>query len=103
MKKIIFLSFSIFLFYNYLNAFSVGEKIFKERCYSCHGESAELNAFGHSRKIAGWHPRRIERILNDYKRGTYGGRMADVMQEQVADLSPYEMRSLAEYISYLGR
>jgi cytochrome c553 len=80
---------------------TIGGQIFKERCSSCHGEFAQLNAFGYSRMIAGWHPRRIQKVLTDYKRGTYGGAMKDVMQGQVADLSPEQIRSLSKYINML--
>ena len=70
------------------------------KCAGCHGRNAEKSALGKSKIIAGWKPSKMEYALYGYKNGTYGGSMKGLMKGQVADLSNYQIRLLAEFISH---
>jgi len=73
------------------------------RCAGCHGAKAEKHALGVSKVIAELNATEIETALNGYKAGTFGGPMKGVMKGQVKDLNETQIKSLALYISKLGK
>ncbi len=77
-----------------------GEQVFA-KCAGCHGAKAEKKALGKSQVIAGWPADKIQKALEGYKSGTYGGVMKSIMQGQVKNLSDAEIKAVAEYISKL--
>jgi len=75
-----------------------GATLFKT-CATCHGANAEKHALNKSQVIKGWDAAKIEKALNGYKDGSYGGAMKGVMKGQVARLSDADIKALAGYIS----
>ena len=71
-------------------------------CAGCHGQMGEKAALGKSEVIHGWSASKITDALNGYKDGTYGGAMKGVMAGQAKNLSEYDIKLLAEYISTMG-
>ncbi len=78
---------------------SDGASIFKRKCASCHGSTAEKSALGKSQIIKGWESGKIVSALQGYKEGSYGGAMKGLMASQVASLSQNDMEALANFIS----
>ena len=76
-----------------------GATLFKQKCATCHGQSAEKSALNVSEVIAGWEVSRTVDALNGYKAGTYGKNMKGMMQGQVKMISDSEIKALAEFIS----
>lgn len=73
------------------------------KCAGCHGQNGELHALGKSQIINEWDESKIENALLGYKNGTFGGNMKGVMKAQVVNLSEADIKSLATYISKMGK
>jgi len=70
-------------------------------CAACHGSHAEKSALNKSQVIQGWSVTKIEKALQGYKDGSYGGAMKGIMKGQASKLNDAEIKALAEYISKL--
>ncbi len=77
-----------------------GASLYKA-CVGCHGINGDKAALGKSQIIKGWDESKIEKALQGYKAGTYGGPMKGVMKGQAARLSDTDIKALAGYISTL--
>lgn len=73
------------------------------KCSGCHGQNGELHALGKSQIINEWDEAKIESSLLGYKDGTYGGNMKGIMKGQVMQLNEIDIKSLANYISKMGK
>ncbi len=78
-----------------------GAMLFKQKCATCHGQSAEKKALNASQIIAGWDKAKLLEALHGYKDGSYGAAMKGMMQGQVKALSDADMDALADHISSL--
>ncbi len=72
-----------------------------QKCAACHGSHAEKSALNQSAVIAEWDAARIASAIKGYQKGTYGGAMKTLMQNQVKDLSADDIEALAHYIANL--
>jgi cytochrome c553 len=104
-KVIIFLTSVCFCA---LNASSIvtheqklGEYIFHNHCYSCHGINGEKTALNQSRVIRGMSQQELFLLLQQYKTTSYSEKMKKLMSAQVKNLNKKELEALAEYISHL--
>jgi cytochrome c553 len=70
-------------------------------CSSCHGAHGEKKALGKSQTIGGWDVAKVEKALQGYKDGTYGGAMKAIMKGQASKLNDAQIKALAEHISKL--
>ncbi len=77
-----------------------GADIYKG-CAGCHGEKAEKKAFGKSKVISGWSALDIEKALNGYKNGSYGGAFKDVVKGRITDYSFEDIKAVSTYIEGL--
>lgn len=77
-----------------------GKALFKV-CSSCHGQNAQKKALNASQVIQGWPKEKVEKALNGYKNGTYGGAMKGIMIGQAKSLDDTKIKALASYISTL--
>jgi len=69
-------------------------------CKACHGVKGEINVTTQSKSHvpANLTKAEVEKALNGYKDGTYGGPMKALMKGQVAKLTDADIKALAEYI-----
>ena len=69
-------------------------------CKACHGAKGEINTTTQSKSHvpANLTKAEVEKALNGYKDGTYGGPMKALMKGQVAKLTDADIKALAEYI-----
>jgi len=72
-----------------------------QKCAACHGNHAEKSALNQSAVIGEWDSKRIADSIIGYQKGTYGGAMKTLMQNQVKDLSTVQVEALSEYIANL--
>jgi len=73
-----------------------------ESCQPCHGVNAERNALGKSRIIADFNQEEIIDAIEGYQNGTRNiYEMGGLMKGQVIDLTDYETKILANYITNL--
>ncbi|WP_345986377.1 c-type cytochrome [Sulfurimonas sp. HSL-1656] len=72
-----------------------------QKCAACHGNHAEKMALNQSAVIGEWESKRIADAIIGYQKGTYGGAMKTLMQNQVKELSPVQVEALSEYIANL--
>jgi len=77
-----------------------GAALYK-KCAGCHGAKGEKKALGKSKVIAGWAAADVEKALNGFKDGSYGGAMKGLMKGQVSSLDDTKIKELSEYISTL--
>ncbi len=77
-----------------------GAALFK-KCAGCHGAKGEKKALGKSKVIGGLAAADIEKALNGYKDGSYGGAMKGLMKGQVTALSGDDIKTLGAYIEGL--
>jgi len=77
-----------------------GAALFK-KCAGCHGAKAEKKALGKSQVIAGWDAAKVEKALNGYKDGSYGGAMKGLMKGQIASYSADDIKAVAKYVEGL--
>ncbi len=75
--------------------------LYANRCSSCHGINAEKSALNASAVIAQWDSKQIQKALEGYKNGTFGGKMKGIMQAQSKSLSDEEIKLLSDYITTL--
>jgi len=98
MKKLVM----VFAFISALSMLAVassdGESLYL-RCKGCHGASGEKHALGTSELLQKQSAADIEKKLNGYKNGTFGGEKKSVMESQAKRLSESDIKTLAEYIS----
>ena len=69
------------------------------KCVGCHGADGTKAAAGTGKPLKGMKAPDIEKALQGYKDGTYGGEKKGMMTRFVSDLSPADMKALAEYIA----
>jgi len=67
-------------------------------CAGCHGQNFEKSAMGKSKIVKDMSKADIEKALNGYKNGSYGGAMKGIMKGQVAKLSADDIKAVAEKI-----
>jgi cytochrome c553 len=73
------------------------------KCAGCHGADGKTKALGKSAPIAGRAAADVVKDLEGYKAGTLNKNgMGGVMKGQ-ANMSPEDMKAVAEYISTLGK
>jgi cytochrome c553 len=73
------------------------------KCAGCHGANGKTKALGKSAPIAGMAAADVVKDLEGYKAGTLNKNgMGGVMKGQ-ANMSPEDMKAVAEYISKLGK
>ncbi|MHC3994092.1 c-type cytochrome [Thiomicrolovo sp. ZZH C-3] len=72
-----------------------------QKCAACHGNQGEKMALNQSAAIGEWESKRIADAIIGYQKGTYGGAMKTLMQNQVKDLTPVQVEALSEYIANL--
>ena len=72
-----------------------------QKCAACHGNHAEKMALNQSAVIGEWESKRIADAIIGYQKGTYGGAMKTLMQNQVKELTPVQVEALSEYIANL--
>jgi cytochrome c553 len=84
-----------------MSVLSANGKALYTKCVACHGVKAEKKALGKSKVIKGWEASKIEKSLQGYKKGTYGGAMKGVMKGQVATYTDAQIKEVSKYISGL--
>lgn len=69
-------------------------------CKACHGVKGEINITTQSKSFvpANLTKAEIEKALNGYKDGSYGGAMKGLMKGQVAKLTDADIKALADYM-----
>jgi len=67
-------------------------------CTGCHGKDFEKPALGKSKVVKDMTKADIEKALNGYKDGSYGGAMKGMMKGQVAKLSAEDIKAIAEKV-----
>jgi cytochrome c len=67
-------------------------------CKACHGDKGEKNTIAKDLVPASLSKAEVEKALNGYKDGSYGGAMKGVMKGQVMRLSDADIKALADYI-----
>jgi cytochrome c553 len=73
------------------------------KCAGCHGADGKTKALGKSDPIAGMAADAVVKDLEGYKAGTLNKHgMGGVMKGQ-ANMSPEDMKAVAEYIATLGK
>ncbi|WP_345971041.1 MULTISPECIES: c-type cytochrome [Sulfurimonas] len=72
-----------------------------QKCAACHGNQGEKMALNQSAAIGEWESKRIADAIIGYQKGTYGGAMKTLMQNQVKDLTPVQVEALSDYIANL--
>ncbi|UFS63392.1 hypothetical protein LOH54_04495 [Sulfurimonas sp. HSL-3221] len=72
-----------------------------QKCAACHGNQGEKMALNQSAVIGEWESKRIADAIIGYQKGTYGGAMKTLMQNQVKDLTPVQVEALSDYIANL--
>jgi cytochrome c553 len=73
------------------------------KCAGCHGADGKTKALGKSDPIAGLAADAVVKDLEGYKAGTLNKHgMGGVMKGQ-ANMSPEDMKAVAEYIATLGK
>ena len=77
-----------------------GSELFA-KCKGCHGADGSKPALGVSAPIKGQSAVELEKKMNGYKDGSYGGAKKSMMVGQVSKLTPEEVKALADYISKL--
>lgn len=75
-----------------------GGKIYKSKCFSCHGEKASKAALNKSQIIAGWDASKTVASLNGYKNGE-GGVMKNIMKPIAAALSEDDLKAVSATIA----
>lgn len=76
------------------------KKSFNEAmCSPCHGNDWSKKALGHSRIVSKMTQAEIAVSLIGYKKGTYGGKMKDLMQGQIEMYSEDELRIFSKIIA----
>lgn len=78
-------------------AFSSDGAALFARCIRCHGEDARKGA----KHPGGQSAAEIQKKLDGYAAGTYGGEKKSVMEGMVKGLSPEDRRALAEHVAKL--
>lgn len=69
------------------------------RCTGCHGADGSKKALGSGKPLKGMKAADLQKALEGYKAKTYGGEKKAMMEGQVKDLSPEDMKALADYIA----
>jgi len=77
-----------------------GATIYK-LCGSCHGVDGSKAALGKSQIIKAWSADKVEKALNGYIDGSYGGVMKGLMKGQASKLNAQEIKAVSKYISTL--
>ena len=78
-----------------------GKALYEQKCKSCHGVSAQNRALGKSQIIKGWDSAKIEKAVNGYGDGSYGGAMKGLMKGISKSLLAKEIKEIANYVSTL--
>ena len=72
-----------------------------KKCAGCHGADGSKVALGKSKIISQMSEADLNKSMNGYKDGSYGGAMKGLMKGQVAKLSTGDIASLSSYIAGL--
>jgi len=83
------------------NVSSSSASLYSQKCASCHGKNAEKSALNASAAIAGWSSSKLQKSLQGYKAGNFGGSMKAIMQGQTKPLSTNQIKLISDYISIL--
>lgn len=75
-----------------------GKMIFSSICANCHGATG---TGGKAPALKGQSAADLERKLEGYKAGTYGGNRKNVMENMVKQRTPEELKAVREYIGTL--
>ena len=78
-----------------------GKKLYKGKCFACHGMNAEKKALGVSEVINTFNEKDLVTALSGYQDGTYGGAMKGIMKTQVKNYNKNQIDDIATYISTL--
>lgn len=74
--------------------------LFKARCASCHGADGSSTKGGMT-ALKGMSSEEVQKALEGYVAGTFGGDKKVVMQKIAGKLSPEETKELADFIATL--
>ena len=74
-----------------------GAAVYKEKCFSCHGEKAVKPALNKSVVIAGWDAAKTIASMNGYKNDV-GGPMKAIMKPIVSGMNDDEIAAVAATI-----
>ncbi|OPX27769.1 MAG: hypothetical protein B1H07_00535 [Campylobacteraceae bacterium 4484_166] len=69
------------------------------KCQGCHGAKGEKVALGKSKIINKMSAKEFEDAILGYQKQTYGGAMKELMQGQVLNMKPNEIKAIAAYIT----
>ncbi len=69
------------------------------KCAGCHGADGSKPAMGSGPVIKGMSAEKAAQDLNGYKAKTYGGKNKAVMENLIKDLTPADIKALAEHIA----
>lgn len=69
------------------------------RCTGCHGADGSKKALGSGLPLKGMSADTLLKAMEGYQAGTYGGSKKAMMEAQVKNLSPADIKALADYIA----
>ncbi|WP_243544632.1 c-type cytochrome [Pseudodesulfovibrio tunisiensis] len=76
--------------------------LYNKKCGNCHGkDGAKTSGASGGVALKGQSAAEIEKKLNGYLDGTYGGKKKKSMARQVKKLDPEQIKALSEYIGTL--
>ncbi|QAR32600.1 c-type cytochrome [Geovibrio thiophilus] len=71
------------------------------KCKACHGADGSKVPAGAKTAVKGQSAADLEKKLTGYKDGSFGGEKKATMQRMAANLSPEDIKALAQYMSGL--
>jgi len=77
-----------------INSFSID----LHKCQGCHGDNFEKPAMNLSRIVKDLKTEEIRTALQEYKHGSHGGSMQEVMQEQISKFTDSEIDEIVKII-----
>ena len=77
-----------------INSFSID----LHKCQGCHGKNFEKPAMNLSRIVKDLKEEEIKTALQEYKHGSHGGSMQEVMQEQISKFTDNEINEIVKII-----
>ncbi|QKF80926.1 c-type cytochrome [Halarcobacter ebronensis] len=79
-----------------------GEKLFKNKCVTCHGEKGELKAKGVSRPINSLNLDDFTLSIRDYNLGTYDRGLAMVMRPYALSMDSNDIKNVYVYLKSIN-
>jgi cytochrome c len=98
MKKTLLATAFIVTTFVFAFAASDGAALYN-KCKACHGADGTKVPAGAEEALKGQSAADIEKMLTGYKDGSFGGEKKATMQRMTANLSPEDIKALADYIS----